>query len=131
MAGEVKKGKVKLPKTKFFVEVRLYKTVKELVRVTKKEVIGFYSPEPYVIYPKLKFAPKLGTIHLSKYLGKEKLGVGYISHEALHATFDLAHKQGEVTDTLSLEDNDEWLEKLCWWHGYLVKEIVNWLNSVK
>lgn len=116
--------KIKLPNTEYFVEVVLHNSVDELKKKTKdKEAAGLYHPEPYVIYPKLKIKPKLGTIHLAK----EKLGVGYISHEVLHCIFDWWDK---VYHGRALENHDD-QEKACWYQGYIIKEICNWLNENK
>ena len=120
-----KKTKIKLFKTRYFVEIFLYDTVKELQKATheSKNTLGLYHPEPYIIYPRLKIKPKLGTIHLAK----EKLGVGYITHEVLHCIFDWWDKTHRG---IALESYDD-QEKACLYQGYISKEICNWLNNKK
>jgi hypothetical protein len=124
----LKQKKIKLWKDKYHVVVRLYNTVKELQKEVKdKTVAGMYRPELYIIYPKLKIPLKLGTI----YLAKERLGVGYITHEVLHCIIDYGHKvvSGNL-DSLDYDDV-ETQEKLCIEQGYITKEICNWLNNNK
>ena len=125
----MKKTKIKFGPEKYWVEVRLYNTIQELRKQFKdeKEAEGLYRPEPFTVYPKLKIPDKMGII----YLAKEKLGVGYITHEVLHCIFDYAHKilRGNQ-DTLDLDNNED-LEKLCWRQGYITKEICNWLYKIK
>lgn len=124
----MKKVKIKLWKDKYSVEVRLFDTVKEVKKATKdKTCAGMYHPEPYTIYPKRKIPLKLGTI----YLAKERLGVGYITHEVMHAVFDYGYKVvcGGL-DTLDFDDM-ETQEILCGEQGYISKEICNWLNDKK
>lgn len=120
----MKEEKIKFPKRKFSVRVRLYDTVKQLQIATKtKKAAGLYHPEPYTIYPKTKIKPLLGTIHLAR----PRLGVGYITHEVLHCIFDYSEKMG--MDLIKLGDNHDWEEELCWYQGYISKEICNWLNA--
>ena len=122
----MKHKNIKLLKSRFHITVCLYESVKQLQEATKENsVAGLYHPEPYVIYPKTKISSKLGTIHLAK----ERLGVGYISHEVLHAIFDYSEKKG--MDTINTQKNHKWMEELCMQQGYLVKEICNWLNDKK
>jgi len=124
----MKKERIKLWKSKYYVDVQLFETVKEVQKATKnKGVAGMYHPEAYTIYPKLKIPLKLGTI----YLAKERLGVGYITHEVLHCIFDYGHKvvSGHL-DSLDYDDNKA-QEKLCTQQGYISKEICNWLNDKK
>lgn len=118
--------RIKLPKTKYSVRVKLYKTIKELQRATKDtEAAGLYHPKAYAIYPKIKIKPLLGTI----YLAKARLGVGYITHEVLHCIFDYSEKMG--MDLIDLKTNHDWEEQLCYQQGYVSKEICNWLNDKK
>jgi len=124
----MKKTVIKLWRDKYYVEVRLYKTVEEVQKATKdKTCAGMYRPEPYTIYPRVKIPLKLGII----YLAKRKLGVGYIAHEALHCVFDYGHKVVNGTnDLLDIEDMEK-QEILCGEQGYITKEICNWLNDNK
>ena|SRR3990167_354074 len=120
----MKKIKVSFPP--YFVEVRLYLTVKELQRVVKnKTCAGMYRPNGVVVWPKRKVYPKLGTI----YLAKEKLGVGYISHEVFHCSMDYASKKFNVGSIRT--ENNERQEDIAYFHGHIVKEICNWLNDNK
>lgn len=124
----MKKVKIKLWRDKYHVVVQLYDTVKEVQKATKdKTCAGMYSPEPYTIYPRLKIPLKLGTI----YLAKERLGVGYITHEVLHCVMDYGHKVvcGNL-DSLDFDDMEK-QEILCGEQGYISKEICNWLNDKK
>ena len=124
----MKKVKIKLWKKRYFVEVRLFPTKKDIQKATKdKKAAGLYHPQPYSVYPRLKIPLKLGTI----YLCQERLGVGYISHEVLHCVMDYAHKviTGN-TGSFDFENNDD-EEEMCLQHGYIVKEICNWLYKIK
>lgn len=119
------KTKIDLPDTKFHVNIRLYQTVKALKKGTGVKCAGLYRPNHYVIYPKWKVYPNLGTISLAK----EKLGVGYITHEATHAAFDYMHKKYRIKSVKT--ENSERQESMAWVLGYIVKEICNWLNDNK
>ena len=122
----MKKCKIQYPNSKFFVEIKLFDTVKELQKAVKeKTCAGMYRPNGVVIYHKRKVYPKLGTI----YLAKEKLGVGYISHEVFHCSMDYAHKKFNV-GSVRIENNER-QEDIAYFHGYIVKEICNWLNDNK
>ena len=120
------KLKIKYPNSKFFVEVKLYKTIKECQQVMgEKDCHAMYRPNGVVIYPKRKVYPKLGTI----YLAKEKIGCGLISHEVFHCSLDYASKKFNVESIRTT--NNERQEEIARFHGYLVKEIINWLNDNK
>ena len=124
----MRKVKIKLWKDKYYVIVQLYDTVKEVQKATKdKTCAGMYNPEPYTIYPKVKIPLKLGTI----YLAKERLGVGYITHEVLHCVFDYGHKAVfGLNDVMGFDDMES-QEILCGEQGYISEEICNWLNDNK
>lgn len=109
----------------FFIEVRLYDTVKEVQRYARdKTCAAMYKPNSVVVYPKWKVKPRLGRIYISK----EKMGVGLIAHEAYHATMDYAYKRFKAH--LVRTENCERQEELAYFHGYIVKEICNWLKEV-
>src|SRR3990167_11344327 len=122
----MKKTKIKIPNSKFFVEVCLYETVKEVQRASRdKTCAAMYRPNGVVIYPKHRVYPKLGTI----YLARERLGCGLISHEVLHCSFDYMHKKYNIGSVRT--GNSERQEDMCYQHGYLLKEIINWLSDNK
>lgn len=106
------------------IDVRYYPSV-EIMRSALKEksVCGMYSPDPYTIYPKLKVPKRLGTVHLCA----DHRGIGIISHEVLHFTFDWWAKMhhGKTLD----KDADQ--EKACWIHGDTVRLIGLWLIEIK
>jgi len=82
-----------------------------------------YECRAILIYPRKKIGKHIGTI----YLVKEYLGVGYIAHECFHAILDFSSKKAKKeTDLL---ESHEWEEKICWYHGDVVKQIVVWLND--
>jgi len=119
---------IKLWRAPYHVVVRLYDTIKELKKETGiKSVAGFYRPEPYAVYPRTRIRKKLGTI----YLAKERLGVGYITHEVLHCVFDygakaLVRERAGIDPFLNDEDKEE---KMAGEQGWITKEICNWLND--
>ena len=120
------KVKIKYPNSKFFVDVRLYDTVKDVQkRVDDKTCAACYRPNGVVIWPKRKVYPKLGTI----FLARERLGVGLISHEIFHCSMDYASKKFNVGSIRT--ENNERQEDIAYFHGYIVKEICNWLNDNK
>lgn len=120
------KTKIEYPDSKFFVNVRLYNTVKDLQRGTSsKDCAGVYQPNTVVIYPKRVIKPMLGTISLCK----ERLGCGLIAHEVFHASLDYANKKFNVGSLRT--ENSERQEDVAYFHGYMVKEIINWLNDNK
>ena len=122
----MRETKIKYPDSPFFVEIRLYDTVKEVQRYTKdKTCAAMYRPGWVVIFPKRKVRPKLGTI----YLAKEKLGCGLIAHEVFHCSLDYANKKFNVGSIRT--ENNERQEDIAYFHGYMVKEIINWLNDNK
>ena len=118
--------RIKDPNSKFFIDVRLLDTVKEVQKkTTDKTCAAMYRPNGVVIYPRRKTYPKLGTI----FLAKERLGCGLISHEVFHASMDYANKKFNVGSVRT--ENNERQEDIAYFHGYIVKEIVNWLNDKK
>ena len=122
----MKKTIIKYPDSKFFVEVRLYDKVKEVKRVGKdKTCAAMYRPNGVIIYPKRRVYPKLGTILLAR----ERLGCGLISHEVFHCSMDYASKKFNVGSIRT--ENNERQEDVAYFHGHIVKEIINWLNDNK
>ena len=126
----MKKARIILPKTRFFIEVFLWETRKELHKNTKQrgeklDYGAIYKPEPYIIYPRKKVKSKLGEIHLYK----GRTGVGLLSHESLHCIFDYTIKT--KGNKLKVWEDDEHLEKLCGLEGELVRRIANWLIKIK
>ena len=113
-------------KKPFFLEVKLYNTVKEVQRYARdKTCAAMYRSNSVVIFPKWKVNPRLGRIYISR----EKMGVGLISHEVYHATMDYAYKKFRVRSVRT--SNCERQEALAYFHGYMVKEICNWVNEVE
>lgn len=122
----MKSIKIKYPDSNFFVEVKLFETVKEAQRRGKdKTCAAIYRPNGVVIWPKRRVYPKLGTI----YLAKEKLGCGLIAHEVFHCSMDYANKKFNVGSVRT--SNNDRQEDIAYFHGYIVKEIINWLNDNK
>ena len=129
------KTKIRLLKSRYFIEVFIWKSRKELHQKTKDKLVAskkldygaLYKPESYIIYPKRKVKPKLGEIHL--YRGRT--GVGLIAHEVLHCVFDYAMKAGKGRKMLDISDNNDDLENLCDIQGEIVRKIGNWLNKIK
>lgn len=120
MEKKLKTTQIKDPNSKFFIKVVLYPDGHRF-----RGYQAQYNPNTYIIYPKRKIKPKLGTIKLSA----DKLGCGLISHEVFHATMDYVNKK---YNTKSLKtDNDDRQEDAAYFHGYMVKEIINWLNDNK
>lgn len=127
--------KIRLTNTRYFIDVFLWNSRKELHQKTKEKLRkskkldygALYKPEAYIVWPKRKISPKLGEIHL--YRGRT--GVGLISHEVLHCIFDYAMKAGKGRETLDISDNNDDLENLCGLQGELVRKIGNWLNKIK
>ena len=120
----MKSVKIKYPNSQFYVDVRLYDTVKEVQRrAGDKNCAAMYRPNGIIIFPKRKVYPKLGTIMLSK----ERLGAGLIAHEVFHCSLDYAHKKFNVGNIRT--ENNERQEDVAYFLGYVVKEIVNWLND--
>ena len=116
--------KTKIRYSKFYVEVKLYDTVKEVQRAGgDKTCAAMYRPNGVIIYPKRKVYPKIGTI----YLAKERLGCGLISHEVFHCSLDYASKKFNVNSLRT--NNNERQEDVAYFHGFIVKEIINWLND--
>ena len=122
----MKKVKIQYLTQKEFIEVRLYDTVQEVQKVTKdKTCSAMYRPNGVVIWPKRKVYPKLGTIYLSK----ERIGAGLIAHEVFHCSMDYASKKLNLKSLKT--NNDKHQEEIAYFHGYMVKEICNWLNDSK
>lgn len=122
----MKKTKLYLIGETFYVDVVLFDKVFQLKIATKdRTAAGLYRPEPYTIYPKTRVKKKLGTI----FLAKERLGVGYISHEVLHCIFDFREKRQLRGKIIKKESVLE--EKLCYHLGDVTRQICNWLNDKK
>ena len=120
----MKSVKIKYPESPFHVEVKLFDTVEDLMRKTQsKDCAAMYRPNGIVIWPKRIIRPKLGTI----YLAKERLGCGLISHEVFHCSMDYASKKFNV-GSLRCKNSDR-QEDVAYFHGHIVKEIINWLND--
>ena len=132
-------GRIEIAESKFHVIVRLWKTKSDLERGTdERKIGGVYQPWPYELSfdggekPRAWVAKRIGT--LNYHVGN--LGVGVLSHEVGHCLFDLLVKSRLVEQKLvdldeAPPDIDEKLEEqLCYWLGYIVKDVVNWLNSV-
>ena len=130
----MQKVKVRFPKTRFFVEVFLWRTRDELHKKTREkgdkvDYGGIYKPEAYIIYPRFKVKNKLGEIHLYK----GRTGAGLLSHEVLHCILDYAQKvTAGGTGTLDIDDDHhDDMEKLCFYQGETVRRIAVWLQKVK
>ena len=122
----MKKTKISYPDSPYFIEVKLFDKVVEVHRaVGSKDCAAMYRPNGVVIYPKRKVYPKLGTI----YLAKERLGAGLIAHEVFHCSLDYAGKKFNVASVRT--ENSERQEDIAYFHGHMVKEIINWLNDNK
>lgn len=118
------KKKIKIGTSSHYFDVVLFNTKTEFKKHTKeKTAVGAYVPESYVIYPRKKIGKHIGTI----YLVKEYLGVGYIAHECFHAVLDFSSKKAKKE--ADLLESHEWEEKICWYHGDIVRQIVTWLNN--
>lgn len=122
----MRKTRIKLSKSTFYIEVICHDTIKELQQITHDtEAVGLYHPSSYVVYPKFKIKPKLGTIHLAK----ERLGVGYLSHEVLHSVLDWRKKSSYKKTFHNKDHSIE--EMMCYYQGEIVKNITNWLIKIK
>lgn len=110
----------------FFIEVVLYDSVKALQKSTRsKDCAGVYQPNSIIIFPKRIVKPRLGRISICQ----ERIGAGLIAHEVFHATMDYVSKKFNV-GSLRTENSDR-QEDAAYFHGFIVKEIINWLNDKK
>lgn len=121
------KGKIRLAKTRYYIDLFVWKDRKDLHKMSKRgrgvDYGGIYKPASYVIYPRRRVSPKLGEIHLYR----DRVGGGLISHEVLHCIFDWREK---TYGNMDLENHDD-QEKMCYMQGELVRKIGIWMRKNK